>query len=248
MKFLPKEPAELPSILCLILGMNHWTIIVPSGGSGLRMGMDRPKQYLELSEKPILLHTLEALDTLFDQPNFIIPIANTWRDYVEGVLRNTTFGNRVEMVQGGEERFDSVKNALSKVSTRWVAVHDAVRPFVAKETVDRLKKAIVEHPAVIPVIGLKESLRRQSENGSVAVDRSSFLSVQTPQCFHTKVLREAYENPHESMFTDDASIVEKRGTPIYTVLGNDENLKITTQTDLIFATHRLEKNDEPTNT
>jgi 2-C-methyl-D-erythritol 4-phosphate cytidylyltransferase len=96
------------------------------------------------------------------------------------------------------------------------------------------------HSAVIPVVDLKESLRKKTATGSEAVNRSAYQHVQTPQCFHVPLLKRAYELPFNEAVTDDASLVERLGEEIYTVVGNDENIKITTPLDLVLATHLIQ--------
>lgn len=220
--------------------MNNWTLIVPAGGVGSRMGANRPKQYLEIAGKPILIYTLKALDQHFHQPKFILAMAPEWVEYMLPFLNDAGLTERCTLVAGGKERYDSVKNALTKVNTPWVGVHDAVRPFVSQETIERLCEHIKIHAAVIPVVGLKESLRKKTSIGTEAVDRSHFMNVQTPQCFHVPLLKSAYELPFNETVTDDASLVERMGVPIQTVLGNDENIKITTPVDLVLATHLIQ--------
>ena len=220
--------------------MNNWTLIVPAGGVGSRMGANRPKQYLEIAGKPILIYTLKALDQHFHQPKVILAMAVEWIEYLLPFLNEAGLTERCTLVAGGKERYDSVKNALTKVNTPWVGVHDAVRPFVSQETIERLCEHIKIHAAVIPVVGLKESLRKQTSIGTEAVDRSQYMNVQTPQCFHVPLLKSAYELPFNETVTDDASLVERMGVPIQTVLGNDENIKITTPVDLVLATHLIQ--------
>ena len=118
--------------------MNNWTLIVPAGGVGSRMGANRPKQYLEIEGKPILFYTLKALNQHFHQPKFILAMAPEWMDYMLPFLQEAGLMERCKFVAGGKERYNSVKNALGHVETPWVAVHDAVRPFITQETVDRL--------------------------------------------------------------------------------------------------------------
>jgi len=220
--------------------MNKWTLIVPAGGVGSRMGANRPKQYLEIAGKPILIYTLKALDKHFQQPKFIVAMAPEWMEYMLPFLQEAELTERCTLVAGGKERYDSVKNALNEVSTPWVGVHDAVRPFVSQETIERLCEYIKNHAAVIPVAGLKESLRKITSTGTEAVDRSQYVNVQTPQCFHVPLLKRAYELPFNEAVTDDASLVERLGEEIYTVVGNDENIKITTPLDLVLATHLIQ--------
>jgi 2-C-methyl-D-erythritol 4-phosphate cytidylyltransferase len=203
------------------------------------MGSDRPKQYLELCEKPLLIHTLKALDQYFNQPKFIIAMDLSWEEYVLSYLIQEGLKDRCCIVSGGKERYDSVKNALERVDTTWVGVHDAVRPFVSMNTINHLMAGIVQYPAIIPVLPLKDSLRRLHPNHSEAMNREEFACVQTPQCFHVNVLKHAYALPLEETFTDDASLVEHSGVKIHCVSGNEENIKITSPIDLLLAEQLL---------
>jgi 2-C-methyl-D-erythritol 4-phosphate cytidylyltransferase len=143
------------------------------------------------------------------------------------------------LVDGGRERYDSVKNALNLVDTPWTGVHDAVRPFISLETVKRIQAAIVSNDGVVPVVPLRDSLRKTTLNGSEAVPRSEYMGVQTPQCFATEILRTAYQQAFDANLTDDASLVERIGKKVGLIPGNDENIKITTPLDLILAQHLI---------
>ncbi|MBM3164492.1 MAG: 2-C-methyl-D-erythritol 4-phosphate cytidylyltransferase [Bacteroidetes bacterium] len=219
--------------------MNPWTLIVPSGGIGSRMATERPKQYLEIGQQPIILHTLMALDLYFDSPQFIVALETPWMEFLTDHLAGLDLQHRCRLVEGGKERYNSVKNALQHVTTPLVGVHDAVRPFVSQETVNRIKTAITTNDAVIPVVPLRDSLRKRFSEASVAVQRSEFMSVQTPQCFRSKVLEKAYLLEFDASITDDASLVERDGIAIYSVQGNEENIKITTPLDFILAQHLI---------
>jgi 2-C-methyl-D-erythritol 4-phosphate cytidylyltransferase len=110
-----------------------------------------------------------------------------------------------------------------------------VRPFVAKEIIQACSKSLETNAAVVPVLPIKESLRERQGKATRAVDRSNFMLVQTPQCFRSSVLRDAYNLDYHSGITDDASLVESLGIEIQLVDGNEDNIKITTQKDLIIA-------------
>jgi 2-C-methyl-D-erythritol 4-phosphate cytidylyltransferase len=143
------------------------------------------------------------------------------------------------IVEGGEERFFSVKNALIHVETNEiVAIHDGVRPFVAEETISRCFDKAKHCGAAIPVIALTESKRyfeNESEDKSISADRAKYKIVQTPQVFHADILIAAYTQDYSKDFTDDAAVVEKYGYPIASVDGNSENIKLTTPLDMEIA-------------
>lgn len=219
--------------------MKRYAVIV-AGGQGVRMGADRPKQFLEIAGKPILQHTIERF-LAFDPAIEIIVVLPSaqkqwWRDH----CRESGFMERYSMVSGGITRFHSVQNALKYVGEEGlVAVHDGVRPLVGKALLERLFEAAAVHPAVIPAVPVVESLRRMEGDFSVPVPRDGMMLVQTPQVFDAQVLKRAYRQPYATSFTDDASVVEAAGTPIRIVAGERANIKITTPDDLDFAAELL---------
>src|SRR6185312_8503269 len=143
----------------------------------------------------------------------------------------------IQLVQGGDTRYQSVKNALAvlKANTTMVGVHDAARPLVSLQTIEKTFVAAEQYGAAIPVIDMNESLREVSGAEAKAVDRTKFKVVQTPQCFKKDILLKAYDMPYSPLFTDDASMVEKIGHSIFITEGNKENIKITYPQDLIVA-------------
>ena len=215
--------------------MKRYVVIV-AGGQGVRMGADRPKQFLEIGGKPILRHTIERF-LAFD-PSFevivVLPSAQKewWRDY----CRQSGFLERYSIFSGGITRFHSVQNALRFVGDEGlVAVHDGVRPLVSRALLERIFAAAEEAPAVIPAVPVVESVRRVEEDASVPVSRDGLVLVQTPQVFAADVLKKAYDQPFSPSFTDDASVVEASGVRVHVVSGDRINLKITTPEDLQLA-------------
>ena len=215
--------------------MKRYVVIV-AGGQGVRMGADRPKQFLEIGGKPILRHTIERF-LAFD-PSFevivVLPSAQKewWRDY----CRQSGFLERYSIVSGGITRFHSVQNALRYVGNEGlVAVHDGVRPLVSRPLLERIFAAAEEAPAIIPAVPVVESVRKVEEEASVPVSRDGLVLVQTPQVFAAEVLRKAYDQPFSPSFTDDASVVEASGVRVHVVPGDRMNLKITTPEDLQYA-------------
>lgn len=215
--------------------MKRYVVIV-AGGQGVRMGADRPKQFLEIGGKPILRHTIERF-LAFD-PSFevivVLPSAQKewWRDY----CCQSGFLERYSIVSGGITRFHSVQNALRYVGNEGlVAVHDGVRPLVSRPLLERIFAAAEEAPAVIPAVPVVESVRKVEEEASVPVSRDGLVLVQTPQVFAAEVLRKAYDQPFSPSFTDDASVVEASGVRVHVVPGDRMNLKITTPEDLQYA-------------
>jgi 2-C-methyl-D-erythritol 4-phosphate cytidylyltransferase len=221
--------------------MNHYVIIV-AGGTGQRFGSSIPKQFLLMKGKPILMRTIEVFTAFDSSINVIITLPPDFIEFWQSLCRQYNFEISHKIVEGGHTRFHSVKNGLSKVQKGGiVAVHDAVRPLVSKDVIDRCFETARIKGNAIPVVSVIDSLRVQTENGSKMVERDKYLQVQTPQVFDSTMLLEAYNTDYSPEFTDDASVVEKMNKEVFLVEGNRENIKITSQSDLIIAEALLQK-------
>jgi len=221
------------------LHMSKYSVIITAGGIGKRMGSTLPKQFILVKDKPILMHTIERFYHFDPAAQMIITLPEEWKAYWEGIIAERDFRIPHRVVSGGEERYHSIKNALKYCIGQYVMVHDGVRPLVSVETLERCYKEVKQSDAVIPVVPVFESLRKKSDSGTSAVDRNEYVLVQTPQCFKKEVIQRAYDLEFSEDITDDATLVEKCEYDITTVAGNEENIKITNQSDLAFAEHLL---------
>lgn len=220
--------------------MKHTALIV-AGGKGLRMGSELPKQFLPIGGKPVLMHTLEAFRRFDPEIDLILVLPEEQQDYWKQLCDRHHFTLRHLIANGGETRFHSVRNGLALVSGGGlVGVHDGVRPFVSQEVIRRCYDKAATEKAVIPVVDVVETVRQVTESGSRTVNRDDYKLVQTPQVFDSDLLRRAYAQDFMPFFTDDASVVEVMGVPVYLVEGNRENIKLTTPFDLKIATALLE--------
>ena len=211
-------------------------IIIVAGGKGLRMGGDIPKQFLPVCGKPVLMRTLEAFHAYDASMRFILVLPVSQQAYWKQLCEEYQFELVHEIANGGETRFHSVKNGLALVEEDGlVGVHDGVRPFVSQEVITRCYEEAASLKAVIPVIGVVETVRHLTEEGSETVPRDQYKLVQTPQVFDVTLLRRAYQQEYTDLFTDDASVVEALGEKVYLVEGNRENIKLTTPFDLKLA-------------
>lgn len=211
------------------------TFIITAGGIGKRMGGSIPKQFLLLNDKPILMHTIERIHAFDTAAELIVTLPEDYLKDWDEMCQKYNFTIKHEIVSGGEERFDSIKNALEKATGDWIAVHDGVRPFVSQAVLNQLVVEVKKHRAVIPVIPLKETLRIADGETNATVHRDHYRIVQTPQVFEAKLIKKAYEQKYTRSFTDDASVVEAIGARVHLVPGNDENIKITNPLDLSVA-------------
>ncbi|MFD1551364.1 2-C-methyl-D-erythritol 4-phosphate cytidylyltransferase [Putridiphycobacter roseus] len=211
------------------------SIIITAGGKGLRMGSEIPKQFLTIGEQPILMATITQFYRFDPSMTIVIVLPKTHLEYWDSLVEKHQFEIDHQVVKGGETRFHSIQNGLEVVHSDLVGVHDGVRPFVSRKVIENTFKVAATSGAAIPVISLKDSIRKVSGLNSQAVNREDYQLVQTPQCFKTTIIKAAYANGYQASFTDDASVVEAAGHSIQLVEGNDENVKITTPNDLKMA-------------
>jgi len=215
--------------------MKKFAVIV-AGGSGVRMGAQIPKQFLELKGMPVLMHTLQLFYNYDPEMELILVLPENQHQFWSELCLKHAFGIGCQMVSGGDTRFHSVKNGLKLVSPNSVVfIHDGVRPLVRTETIERCYQVALLKGNAIPVMPVSDSLRKCENERNSSVDRSLFVSVQTPQTFRSELILEAFRQDYDPSFTDDASVLEKTGAEIFLTAGNPENIKITNPGDLIIA-------------
>jgi 2-C-methyl-D-erythritol 4-phosphate cytidylyltransferase len=213
--------------------------VVVAAGRSQRMGFD--KLLTPLGGRPLLLHTLERLLLAGTPEEIILVIRPGSQAEMEAVIAPLRDQGNIRLVDGGAQRQDSVQAGLRAVSdsSEYVMVHDAARPFVTKELVDTVLAAAKLSDAAVCGAPCSDSVKEVAEDGLVVrtIDRSKLWTVQTPQIFRTKLLREAYRAALKNgdIFTDDTAVVEKMGHPVRIVLYNGINLKVTTPSDWSLA-------------
>lgn len=228
--------------------------IVVAGGSGQRMAGGRAKQFMELNGVPILMHTLRnyraALDALpeaLDVVNEMVVVLpggcmDLWRELC------VDFGFEVEhtVVEGGATRFESVLRGLQYVerevnpSPCLISVHDGVRPFVERSTLERAIKSAIVVGSGVACTEVVDSVRLIESNGeNHPLERAMLRAVQTPQVFRYTVIIDSYRQPYQSVFTDDSSVCQMAGHPIRLVQSSLNNIKITTPKDMALAQYIL---------
>ncbi len=210
--------------------------IVPAGGHGARMGSRRPKQYLRLGRAPILVATLRALGRARSLAGIVVAVPAAHVAATRRLLARARVPKILDVVAGGADRQESVWRALQRVpeDARFVVVHDAVRPFVTADLVERVRAAAAGGAATcgMPV---RDTVKRVTDGAVAAtVPRQGLWLTQTPQAFARDLLWEAHDKARRDGFagTDDAVLVERLGMPVAMVTGLAQNLKITTPEDL----------------
>ena len=221
--------------------------IIMAAGSGTRMGAEMPKQFIELEGKAILHRTIEVFLNACPGVNIITVLPESHMDYWRQYCLDRNFICPQVLVKGGITRFHSVRNALDKVPAgAVVAVHDAVRPLVTEAFVKDMFAKAETVPALIPVLPCVDTMKvleKKNVHGveelvtipGQTVDRSILYAAQTPQIFHSEILKDAYGQAFDTAFTDDASVVLKNGKNLSYLIGERFNIKLTTQDDLVLA-------------
>lgn len=211
-------------------------MIVVAGGKGTRMESTIPKQFMELAGKPILFHTIEAFRKTVPDIEIILVLPRDQVARWETLCERSGFNIPHKIAFGGSTRFESVNNGLSLIEGEGlVAVHDAVRPLVNSKTILHVFKEAEMYDNAVPAIPMNDSIRMITTAKSIAVDRTKYCIIQTPQCFLVSLLKRAYTQPYQFHFTDDATVVESLGEKIRLIDGGTDNIKITRPADLIIA-------------
>lgn len=210
--------------------------LIVAGGSGSRMKSSLPKQFLQLGTHSILYHTMKRFYDCFPDIRFILVLPHEFTSPGHPQLHELQHFPHVKIVEGGNTRFESVKNGLKQITEDGIVfIHDAVRPFVSDAVLQNCLHMATEKGSAIPVIPVKDSLRISKDSQNYAVDRSDFVAVQTPQTFQIPLIKQAYQCEYSASFTDDASVLESTGMTIFHSLGDETNFKITTPLDLEMA-------------
>ena len=218
-----------------ILNQPEYAIIV-AGGKGSRFNSNVPKQFVELKGIPVLLHTLRAFYRYSESIKIILVLASEDFETWHAIVKKFKFDKPVLLQKGGSTRFQSVRNGLERIEgDGLVAIHDGVRPLISEEIIAASFRLAAVHQTAIAAVRLKESIRITDQHQTLAVDRSKFRLIQTPQTFSVKLIKEAYRTEENEILTDDASVAEQYGISISLFEGSYTNIKITTPEDLLIA-------------
>ena len=216
--------------------------IIVAGGTGQRMGSVVPKQFLEIEHKAILLHTIDQFVAAFADIEIVIVLPEVYINEGKKIIEKNKFKNTFDFVVGGESRFQSVKNGLSKVTTSSIVfVHDAVRCLLTPALVQRCYQQAVEKGSAIPAVSATDTIRLMEGEKHHLINREDVMLIQTPQTFQSEILLKAFEQNYQPSFTDEANVVEASGVPIFLVEGEFENIKITRPLDMAIANYILTK-------
>lgn len=223
--------------------MSRVAVLIPAGGSGSRMGGVR-KPLLQLGGEPVLARTLRPFLARHDVAWVVVAVP---RDMLDDPPAWLLADARVALVEGGAERSDSVRNALGAVpaEAEIVLVHDAARPLVTPDIIERCVAAARDGRSAVAAIRVIDTIKEVDEGGRIVAtpDRRRLWAAQTPQAFPAAMLRRAHARAREERIgaTDDAALVARYGGTVVVVEGAPENLKITTPADVALAEALLER-------
>jgi 2-C-methyl-D-erythritol 4-phosphate cytidylyltransferase len=224
------------------------SVIIPAAGLGTRMGRSAPekegisrKQFMLLSGSPILVHTIRKFVSCPLVTEIVVALRADDLPWADSLFKNQGFAKTVRAVEGGETRQQSVENALATLTddTDLVAVHDAVRPFIEVEVIEKVIREASESGAAIVGIVPVDTVKQVHRNKVRAtLPRERLVLTQTPQVFKFELLRQAFERARRDLFigTDESSLVERlEQVEVSVVSGTDRNIKITKPADMELA-------------
>lgn len=225
-----------------------YTVLLPAAGSGKRMGAGQNKLFLELRNTPILIQTLRAFEQDPLCRHIVLAVKKEEQAIIEKLLAEYRITKVAAITEGGAERQHSVYACLKASPTKGIVlVHDAARPFIKQEVIHRLVQATKEFGAAVAAVRAKDTMKKV-ENGIIqeTVDRDSLWIIQTPQAFQYDVLEKAERLAEKAGFlgTDEAMLVERLGEHVHIVESTYDNVKMTTQEDLLFGEVILTKREQ----
>jgi len=226
-------------------------VILPAAGLGTRMAGPQPKQFLSLDGIPILIHSLRAFAAVERVTAIYVAVRKTEMERVQAQIAEYGFAGKVRVVEGGDNRQESVSHALAALQAQpddVVLVHDAVRPLIDAATIERTIDAVLEHGAAIvglPAVDTIKQVERTAHGALITstIPREFIVQAQTPQGFRVGLLRKAFDEAMADGFvgTDEASLLERIDYPVAVVHGSAVNLKITQPGDLELAEFYLRR-------
>lgn len=216
-----------------------YNVIIPAAGQGKRMGAGKNKQFIELQNKPVIIHTLEVFEQDVNCQDIILVVSEHDYKAFEELVADYHIKKVRRIALGGKERQDSVYNGLKMIKSKSIVlVHDGARPFITQPLISQLVQEAVATGAAVAAVPVKDTIK-VVDNGTAVntLDRSSLWAVQTPQAFRLSLILDAYRTAEEQSYngTDDASLVENIGKSVSIVKGDYYNIKLTTKDDLLYA-------------
>jgi 2-C-methyl-D-erythritol 4-phosphate cytidylyltransferase len=219
-------------------------VIIVAAGSGTRLGSDVPKAFVPLAGKPLFIHSLLQFACHRAVNRIIVVAPPSMIQKTRLMCSQFPINKEVDIVAGGEHRWQSVENGLKGSAAEWVMVHDSARPFVSTRTIDAVLSLMEKFDAVISATPEVDTVRKFSGDRALeTIDRNELVRVQTPQLFKREKLISAFPMAASLSTppTDEALLMEKAGFSVGIAWGDPLNFKITTKQDLVLAEAICEK-------
>lgn len=211
--------------------------VIPAGGKGKRGGTSTPKQYIRFHGKELIVYTLEVFQRNYLVDEIIISAEQPYHTLLNKIAKDYNLTKISRLVEGGEERQDSVYNALKAIKAEdgdLIAVHDAARPLLSDSILTKAINTAKEKGNALVCLKARDTLLKGDHIVKEYVDRSEIYYVQTPQIFRYKDLKKAMKKAYEKNFigTDESMLIKELGIDINIVEGSMLNFKVTTMTDI----------------
>ncbi|MGH9820507.1 MAG: 2-C-methyl-D-erythritol 4-phosphate cytidylyltransferase [Pyrinomonadaceae bacterium] len=215
------------------------TALIVAAGSGKRFESDTPKQFLDLLGKPVIFHTLDRFVRADSIDNIVVVLAADRMDWFDQAMQEYPLGKATKTVEGGKTRAESVRNGFRAVpaNTEYIAIHDAARPLVSVQEIERTIEGAQETGAACLTSPVIDTIKKvKGKRITATIDRTALRRAVTPQIFRYEILREALSDSKlDENVTDECYLVEMIGGEIAFVEGSSRNIKITVPDDLIIA-------------
>lgn len=211
---------------------NKFSVIITAGGTSSRFG--NTNKLLEcIKDKTVIEETVSKFIDFDNIDEIIIPANISIIPVLQDMFQNP----KIKIIEGGNSRQKSVSNALDVVKNDFVIIHDGARPLIRKDTISYVMELVVDKNAVSVMTKTTDTIKEVDSEGRIirTIDRSKLYNTQTPQAFRTSLIKEAHSRLSDGNFTDDSSMLEDLGIPVYIVNGSYTNIKITIKSDLDFA-------------
>ncbi len=218
--------------------MKQEAVIIVAGGAGERTQKNTPKQFVEINNKAIIIYSVEKFIQYNEEMIVVIVCHEKYIKHCHKLIEKYFKGN-INIINGGETRFHSVKNGLEYLNkinfSGIVGIHDAARPCLSVQLIKRCFEDAQQYKNAIPAIPLYESVREIKNNSNTTINRNRFVIVQTPQCAIFSIIYKAFQKEYQEIFTDEANVLESYGEQMYLCEGERENIKVTYPIDFKIA-------------
>lgn len=215
--------------------------VVVAAGNSTRMGLEKSKQFIELAGECVISHTLKAFEKADIIDSVVVVCRDCDRAEIESIIKEKDYKKVREVVKGGNERADSVKNGIfvCDEKTTHFAIHDGARPLIKEDDIEKVVKKAFKTSAAALGTYVTDTIKVVNENDEIVSTpvRSGLRAVQTPQVFEKELYLKAleYADKNKQPVTDDCKLVENIGGKVSIVIGSESNIKLTTKNDIVLA-------------